>query len=85
MSGGLSSDAILAEDHPASAYPENQAFLSAAFRRFTGLLFNLSAIARVAASAVLTGGVTDDPEESWARSKVLGFCHRRGGNEVRLG
>jgi C4-dicarboxylate transporter, DctM subunit len=57
MSGELSSDAILAEEHPASAYPENQAALSVIFRRFVELLFNLSAIALVAASAVLTGGV----------------------------
>jgi C4-dicarboxylate transporter, DctM subunit len=57
MSGELSSDAILAKDHPAPACPENQAVLSAAFWRFTEFLFNLSAIALVVASAVLTGGV----------------------------
>lgn len=84
MSGELSSDAILAEVQPPSAYPENPAFLRAAFRGFVELLFNLSAIALVVPSAVLTGGVTDDPEETWARSKVLGFCHRHSGNEVGL-
>ena len=57
MSTELSSDAILAEHHPAAPYPENETFISAAFRRFVELLFNLSAMALVVASAVLTGGV----------------------------
>lgn len=71
MSGELSSDAILAEDHPASAYPENRALLSAAFRRFVELLFNLSASALALASAVLQGGATDNPEEASNKGILL--------------
>ncbi len=57
MSAELSSDAILAEERPASAYPEGVSVPGAAFQRLTRLLFNLSAIALVVAGAVLTAGV----------------------------
>ncbi len=58
MSAELGSDAILAEDAPASAtLSKDKSFADRAFRALLGVLFNLSAIALVAASAVLTFGV----------------------------
>jgi C4-dicarboxylate transporter, DctM subunit len=56
MSSELRSDAILAASGPA-VDGESKSLAGAAFRRLTGLAFNLSAIALVAASAVLTFGV----------------------------
>ncbi len=57
MSAELRSDAILAEDQPLSATPGRKNIAASAFRQLIGLLFNLSAIALVVASAVLTVGV----------------------------
>jgi C4-dicarboxylate transporter, DctM subunit len=57
MSAELRSDAILAEDHPLSASLEQKSLIGGSFRRLIDLLFNLSAIALVVASAVLTVGV----------------------------
>jgi len=57
MSAEVGSDAILGSAGPADAASASKSALGAAFRRLMGLLFNLSAIALVAASAVLTFGV----------------------------
>jgi len=55
MSAGLAPDAAIAEEEEPAASPALGKTIT--FGRFTGLLFDLSAIALVVASAVLTGGV----------------------------
>jgi C4-dicarboxylate transporter, DctM subunit len=57
MSAELRSDAILAADHSLPASASEQGIVGSSFHRLIDLLFNLSAIALVAASAVLTAGV----------------------------
>jgi tripartite ATP-independent transporter DctM subunit len=58
MDAELRSDAILADGNPLSAISDRSGAFAKAFRAVSEFLFNLSAVALVAASAVLTYGVS---------------------------